>query len=72
MDKQFLCVTQHADLTVQVGYEPWNSRYRPHSVMTTYNGYQWTGVSFGDINEVAALHKALGMYLEAYDEEVET
>jgi hypothetical protein len=51
------------DLTIKVTYESWNERYRPHSVMTTFNGYQWTGMSFNSKEEVIALRDTLNEYI---------
>lgn len=62
------------DLQVRVEYEHWNSKYRPHGIYTSHNGYQWTGMALESLDEVRTLHRALGQYIrkrEAHDEQSE-
>ena len=54
-------------LHIVVEYESWNERYKPHNVKTSGNGYQWSAISFADINDVAALRDALTDYIEEWD-----
>jgi len=51
-------------VTIKVEYEEWNSKYRPHSLMVTHNGYQWTGMSFASMDEVIGVRDALNAYIK--------
>lgn len=58
--------TGHFDERVEIKIEYVNhERYRrPHSILISNNGYQWSGFALRDINDVAALRDALTDYIE--------
>lgn len=59
------------DLTVAIEHLPWESEYKPHSVLITHNGYQYSGFALTDINDVACLRDALTDYIEKWEEQTD-
>ena len=54
-----------AELRVRIEYQPWDG-VKPHSVLITHNGYQWSGFSLVDINDIALLRDQLNEYIEEH------
>ncbi len=56
---------QVGDMQIKVEYEEWNQKYKPHSLLVSFNGYQWHGTALETEEQVVGLRDALNEYIWA-------
>lgn len=56
-------------VTFNIEYKEYDLAYAPHSIMKTNNGYQWSGFALRNLDEVRALHDAVGQYIRECERE---